>query len=157
MKYAFAAGAMAILLAVPAAAWSQRPPLIGAQELRRWLDAAEPPAVIDVRGRQVYRSGTLPRAIDAGSDPLGYLPERNDMPLVLLAPVTLGPLLIEAWTARLTEAGHRVWLLAGGMAAWVDAGGRVEIPDSVYPRPGQLPFRIPKGLCEGGEPVQVFE
>jgi 3-mercaptopyruvate sulfurtransferase SseA len=64
---------------------------------------------------------------------------------------------LAAWTKRLADAGHPVWVLAGGLAAWRAAGGSVEIPDTHYSQPGRTPFLIPKGLCEGNAPAQVFE
>lgn len=145
------------MLATSATVWSQGPLQIGADQLRAWQDAPDPPLLLDVRGRQAYLSGSLPGALNAGSDPLGYLPDHSGEPVVLLMPAEPNPLLVESWTTRLTDAGHQVWLLSGGMAAWIDAGGQVEIPETAYTRPGRVPFLIPKGLCEGGEPAQVFE
>ncbi len=146
-----------LLLAVRASA---APPVfdtIGAERLLAWLDSADPPLVLDVRGRQAYLAGTLPGAFGAGSDPKGYLPEHSGDPVVLLTPDRLDAGLLAAWTARLADAGHPVWLLTGGMAAWTEAGGSIERPDAAYAQPGRVPFLIPRGLCEGGEPSQVFE
>jgi rhodanese-related sulfurtransferase len=122
-----------------------------------WLSGDDQPLVLDVRGHQAYRSGTLPGAFDAGIDPMGYLPDHSGTPLVLLSADSADSPLVEAWIARLVDADHPVWLLAGGMAAWRASGGQVEIPHTSYAQPGRTPFLIPKGLCEGNEPAQVFE
>ena len=145
------------LLSGGAAFSSQKVESITAASLINWLDAPDPPLILDVRGRHAYLSGTLPGAFDAGSDPLGYLPDHSGDPVVLLASETLDPALIESWRTRLVDAGHAVWLLSGGMSAWVDAGGEIEKPETSYAQPGRAPFLIPRGLCERGEPAQVFE
>lgn len=146
-----------LLLSGGSAISSQKIEPITAAALIVWLDGPDPPLILDVRGRRAYFSGTLPGAFDAGSDPLGYLPDHGSDPVVLLTPETVDPALIESWRARLADAGRKVWLLSGGMAAWVDAGGEVEIPETSYAHPGRAPFLIPRGLCERGEPAQVFE
>jgi len=146
-----------ILPTAPVLAGSPAANAIDALQLMAWLASPDPPQVIDVRGRQAYRSGSLPGAFDAGSDPMGYLPDRNGDPVVLLAAQTLEPERLAAWTARLADAGHPVWLLTGGLAAWIEGGGAIEQPGASYTQPGRVPFLIPRGLCEGGEPAQVFE
>jgi thiosulfate/3-mercaptopyruvate sulfurtransferase len=146
-----------LLLSGTQAVSSQGIESISAASLDTWMDAPDPPLILDVRGRQAYQAGTLPGAFNAGRDPLGYLPDHSGDPVVLLVPETFDPILMESWRARLVDTGHRVWLLSGGMAAWVDAGGEVEIPETSYAQPGRAPFLIPKGLCERGEPAQVFE
>ncbi|MEJ2590121.1 MAG: rhodanese-like domain-containing protein [Candidatus Thiodiazotropha sp.] len=152
-----AAGLVLILLALPVSAGEPARHAIDARRLAAWLDTPDPPLVLDVRGREAYLAGTLPGAFDAGTDPKGYLPDHSGDPVVLLVPDTLDPGRLARWTARLADAGHPVWLLTGGMAAWVEAGGAVEQPDAAYAQPGRVPFLIPRGLCEGGEPAQVFE
>lgn len=149
--------ALLILLAAPATAGSPAFDTIDALQLMAWLDSPDPPLVLDVRGRQAYRTGTLPGAFDAGSDPLGYLPDHSGDPLVLLTPDSLSPERLATWTARLVDAGHPVWLLTGGITAWIEGGGGIEQPAAAYAQPGRVPFLIPRGLCEGGEPAQVFE
>ena len=151
------AGLPLILLAANLSAAEPALPTIDVQHLAVWLDAADPPLVLDVRGREAYLAGTLPGAFDAGSDPKGYLPDHSGDPVVLLAAESLDPARLAAWMARVADAGHPVWLLSGGMAAWVEGGGAVEQPDTSYAHPGRVPFQIPRGLCEGGEPAQVFE
>jgi thiosulfate/3-mercaptopyruvate sulfurtransferase len=145
------------LLAVPLTVCSQGPTPITAQQLLGWLAEPDPPLILDLRGRQRYRSGTLPGAFDAGTDPKGYLPDHSGDPVVLLTARQPDPRWLGSWVARLANAGHPVRLLSGGLEAWSAAGGEVEIPHTGYAQPGRVPFLIPKGLCEGGEPVQVFE
>ena len=149
--------ALLTLLAVPPNVWSQGATPVTAKQLLGWLAGPDPPLVLDLRGRRRYRSGTLPGAFDAGADPKGYLPDHSGDPVVLLTGREPDPRWLESWVARLANAGHPVWLLSGGLDSWSAAGGEVEIPDTTYARPGRVPFLIPKGLCEGGEPVQVFE
>lgn len=151
------AGLILILLALPVSAGQPAPHAIDAQRLATWLEAPDPPLVLDIRGREAYLKGTLPGAFDAGTDPKGYLPDQSGDPVVLLTPKTLDPGRLVTWFKRLSAAGHPVWQLTGGMAAWVDGGGAVEQPDVSYAQPGRVPFLIPKGLCEGGDPAQVFE
>jgi thiosulfate/3-mercaptopyruvate sulfurtransferase len=146
-----------LLLSGGSAISSQKIEPITAAALITWLDAPDPPLILDVRGSRSYLSGTLPGAFNAGRDPLGYLPDHGSDPVVLLTPETFDSTTIESWHVRLADAGHPVWLLSGGMAAWVDAGGEVEIPETSYAHPGRAPFLIPRGLCERGEPAQVFE
>lgn len=154
---AVAAFTILLLLSGVSAISSQKIRPVTAASLIIWLDAPDPPLILDVRGRRAYLSGTLPGAFDAGSDPLGYLPDHGGDPVVLLIPGMFDPARIESWRARLADAGHEVWLLTGGMAAWVAAGGEVETPETSYAHPGRAPFLIPRGLCERGEPAQVFE
>lgn len=149
--------AIFVILAHPTILWSQEPTPISADKLLSWLHGNDPPLVLDIRGHQAYRSGTLPGAFDAGTDPMGYLPDHSGDPLVLLSAERADALLLQSWMARLVDAGHTVWLLTGGLTAWIKAGGFVEIPQANYARPGRRPFLIPKGLCEGNEPAQVFK
>ncbi len=151
------AALLLILLTTPAMAGSPLANTLDAARLMAWLDSPDPPLVLDVRGREAYRSGSLPGAFDAGSDPQGYLPDQSGDPVVLLAEQTLEPGRLAAWSARLSDAGHSVWLLQGGVAAWIERGGAIEKPEAAYAQPGRVPFLIPRGLCEGGEPAQVFE
>ncbi len=150
-------GLLLILSAAPASAGPPALHAIDAQHLAVWLDSPEPPLLLDVRGREAYLAGTLPGAFDAGTDPKGYLPDHGGDPVVLLVADTLETEQLAAWTARLADAGHPVWLLTGGMAAWIAGAGAIEKPDAAYAQPGRVPFLIPRGLCEGGEPAQVFE
>lgn len=136
---------------------SARWPGVSAQQLHAWLDAIDPPLILDVRGRAAYRAGTLAGALDGGVDPRGYLADGNGGRLVLLLPEDVDERVIDAWFTRLSNAGHQVWILEGGLAAWIESGGTIEIPESTYTRPGSVPFLIPRGLCEGGKPSQVFE
>lgn len=151
------AGILVGLLAVQASAGPPTLHTIDAQRLMVWLDSPDPPLVLDIRGREAYLTGTLSGAFDAGTDPKGYLPDHGGDPVVLLVADTLDPERLAAWIARLADAGHPVWLLTGGLAGWAKAGGTIEQPDAAYTQPGRVPFLIPRGLCEGGEPAQVFE
>ena len=135
------------------AQWSS----ITAKSLLTWMDASTPPLVLDVRGRSAYRAATVAGALDAGIDPAGYLPDDSKVPVVLIIPVDADPVFIEAWFKRLANAGHDVWILDRGLAAWVEAGGQIEKPEVTYTLPGRVPFVIPKGVCETKKPAQIFE
>ena len=126
------------------------------QELVSWLRSADPPLVIDVRGREAYQAGTLDGALDAGLDPAGYLPDGRGGPLVLLAPPRWGDTERSRWVTRLESARHRVYLLEGDVTAWRAAGLVLISPDSSYVRPGTVPFIIPRGLCESNEPAHRY-
>ena len=147
---------LAVFLLLGSGDLSARWPGVSPGQLQAWLDTADPPLILDVRGRAAYRVGTLAGALDGGVEPSGFLPDGGGG-LVLLLPEGASEQLVEAWFARLTDAGHQVWRLEGGIAGWVEAGGSVEIPQSTYTRPGSVPFLIPRGLCEGGSPSQVFD
>jgi len=147
---------LAVFLLLGSGDLSARWPGVSPGQLQAWLDTADPPLILDVRGRAAYRAGTLAGALDGGVEPSGFLPDGGGG-LVLLLPEGASEQLVEAWFARLTDAGHQVWILEGGIAGWVEAGGSVEIPQSTYTRPGSVPFLIPRGLCEGGSPSQVFD
>jgi thiosulfate/3-mercaptopyruvate sulfurtransferase len=130
---------------------------ITAKSLLSWMDTSTPPLVLDVRGRSAYRTATAAGAIDTGIDPLGYLPDDSKDPVVLIIPVDADDEFIEAWFKRLANAGHEVWILERGLAAWVEAGGQIENHETTYTLPGSVPFIVPKGLCEGGKPALIFE
>jgi len=136
------------------AAWGGELLSIGPEALAKWLDEPEPPIVLDVRGRAAYLQGTVAGALDAGTDPAGFLPDSRggDAVLILAEGARL-----ESWRARLTHHGYRVHVLAGGMPAWSVAGFSVERPEQGFVRPGTVPFVIPRGICELNEPAQVFE
>ncbi len=133
------------------------PVRVSAVRLMAWLDEVNPPLVLDVRGREVYRAGTLPGAFNAGRDPFGYLPDDSKEPVVLVVPVEADSKFIEAWRRRLADAGHEVWVLDSGFSGWKAIGGAVETSDVSYTKPGRVPFVIPRGLCEGNEPAQTYE
>ena len=136
-----------------AAQWSS----ITANRLLSWLESSSPPLVMDVRGRSAYLTSTVPGAIDAGKDPLGFLPDDSKCPVVLIIPVDADAGFVETWFKRLANAGHEVWILEGGLAAWVAAGGPTEKPEGTYSLPGRVPFIVPKGVCETKKPALIFE
>ncbi len=133
------------------------PASISAARLQSWLEKDNPPLVLDVRGKELYQAGTLPGAVNAGRDPLGYLPDDSKEPVVLILPDEAGAEFAAAWRRRLADAGHEVWVLDRGLDGWKAAGGTVVIYDASYAKPGRVPFVIPRGLCEGNEPAQIYE
>ncbi|MEA3276016.1 MAG: rhodanese-like domain-containing protein [Pseudomonadota bacterium] len=127
---------------------------IAATELAEWLDRADAPLILDVRGRGAYREGTIADALDAGQDPAGFLPDSRGGDVVLVLPEGASA---KSWRARLADYGYRVQVLAGGMPGWRAAGLPEERPEVSYTRPGTVPFVIPKGLCELNEPSHTFD
>lgn len=132
-------------------------PEIDAQTLKSWLRDGVELEIIDVRSKYEFQSGTLPGAVNAGADPMGYLPAAHTDPVILIKPASMHPTVVMQWVSRLQNVGNQVRVLSGGIDAWVASGEKLEEPDSYYPRPGTVPFLIPKGLCETGEPARVYQ
>lgn len=131
---------------------------VQAPELARWLEAAKDrPVVVDARGPAAYRTGTIPGALDAGSNPAGFRLDGSRSAIVLLLPQGYDSRQRVSWTHRLEKAGRRVHVLDGGLPAWRRAGYAVEIPEEQLTRtPGNVPFVIPRGICENKPPIQMF-
>ncbi len=130
---------------------------ISADTLQTWIQDGKNLEIIDVRGKSAFYSGTIQGAINAGSDPKGYLPSDHSDPIVLIIPYPVNALVTAQWIARLQHDDDQVSVLDGGIEAWLARGGELVKPENYYTRPGTVPFLIPKGLCEDGEPAQVFE
>jgi hypothetical protein len=58
---------------------------------------------------------------------------------------------------RFRAAGCAPRRLAGDADAWRAAGLTAPAQPRGQRRPGEVPFIVPRGLCEGKEPAQVFE
>ncbi|MBF0354860.1 MAG: hypothetical protein HQL43_06450 [Alphaproteobacteria bacterium] len=121
------------------------------------LVSPAPPLVVDARGRDIYASGTVPGAVNAGRDPEGFLPAKGSGALLLILRKGASPTLKRAWAERFSAFGYTVAILNGGFEAWQAAGLPVEIPASGHIKPGSTPFTIPRGLCEANTPAQVHE
>lgn len=115
------------------------------------------PLVLDVRGLEAHRVGTVPGAVHVGTDPAGFLPPVSELPVILVLPEPHDPAYRQAWVRRLEEAGLAVRWLEGGLPAWRAAGLSVASPEHEYRKPGTVPFVVPRGLCEMGEPAQEFK
>lgn len=113
--------------------------------------------VLDVRGIEAHREGTIPGAVHVGTDPGGFLPPATAKPVVLVLPEPYDPAYLKAWTRRLEDAGLSVRWLEGGLPGWRAAGLSVASPEHEYSTPGTVPFVVPRGLCEMGEPAQEFK
>lgn len=144
---------LALLATAPRAMAEQ---LLAPVDLARWLAGDDIPLIIDVRGREAYRTGTVDGALDAGQDPAGYLPDGRGGPVVVLAPSPWPEAERRRWVARLEMAHHTVYRLQGGVAEWQAAGLPVVAPQESFVRPGTVPFLIPRGLCEANEPAQSY-
>ena len=133
--------------------WSASPPLVDATTLNAWLNDQDPPLLLDVRPRAEYLAGTIPGALDAGSDPEGFLPDARGGVAVLL---TAESTPLASWHDRLSGFGYEIHVLQNGIAAWRAAGLPVEVPQAEFVRPGTVPFVIPRGICEMNEPAEVY-
>lgn len=134
-------------------AWCDSLPMVGAAALNTWLNGEHPPLLLDVRPRAEYLAGTIPGALDAGSDPEGFLPDARGGVVILL---TAESTPLASWHDRLSRFGYEVRILKNGMAAWRAAGLPVEVPQAEFVRPGTVPFLIPRGICEMNEPAEVY-
>lgn len=134
-------------------AWCDNLPQVDPTTLNAWLSGQDPPLLLDVRPRSEYLAGTIPGALDAGSDPEGFLPDAQGGLVVLLTAEST-PLAL--WHNRLSAFGYEIRVLKNGMAAWRAAGLPVEVPQAEFVRPGTVPFVIPRGICEMNEPAEVY-
>ena len=64
---------------------------------------------------------------------------------------------VAAAAARFGTAGCALRRLSGDAAGWIAAGLAGPAAPRQSVRPGDVRFVIPRGLCEAGEPVQIFE
>ena len=125
--------------------------------LQAWIRAGKNLEIIDARGKSAFQSGTIQGAVNAGSDPSGYLSPNHSDPIVLIVSYPVDSAVTMQWISRLQHYTGQVSVLSGGIDAWLAQGGVLIEPESYYTRPGTVPFLIPRGLCEDGEPAQVFE
>lgn len=148
---------MALCFWLSGAGPGDAPASLSATELARLLEqATDAPLVLDVRGGEAVRDGTIPGALHIGTNPHGFLPPGTDQLVVLLVDQPVDPALVRAWVERLRAAGHPVSALEGGLPAWREAGLTVAPFEQSYVRPGTVPFVVPRGLCEMNEPAQEF-
>lgn len=137
---------------------SAQPVLVTPEDLKSRLGSGDGALLIlDVRGTQSYQTGTLPHALDTGSDPAGFLPDSKGGKAVLVMnhPPDLEKL--GSWQRRLEDRGYQVFVLEGGLRGWQQAGFEISQPEEQYVRPGTVPFIIPRGTCKPDHPVQVFQ
>lgn len=144
--------------AVATLGWAaDSPPAITVEALERRMMAGDLPMVLDVRGSAMHLAGTIPGAIGAGTDPRGFLPDGRPGEAVLLTGPATDAEAAWRWYHRLTGYQLSVTILEGGMDAWAARGLPVEAPSEAFSRPGQVPFTIPRGLCEMNTPAKAFE
>ena len=129
-------------------------PTIDPQTLAAWLNENAPPLLVDVRGHDAYRQGTIVGALNAGTDPAGFLPDSRGGVVVLIANPDQD---LKGWHERFADYGYRVYRLRGGPAEWRAAGLPLHVPKENFVKPGTVPFVIPRGLCELNEPAEVFD
>lgn len=129
-------------------------PTISPETLSSWLIQDDPPLLLDTRGRAAYLAGIIPGALDAGTDPAGYLPDSRGGGVVPILEPGVDP---AAWISRLVGFGYRVWTLDGGLPAWRAAGLPVVNPQASFAQPGSHPFVIPRGLCGMNTPADRFD
>ncbi len=146
-----------VVLAAAISFSAQAQSLISADQLKVLLESDVPQQLLDIRGYQAYRAGTIKGAVNAGSDPKGYLPDRSNGSVVLIVPEGFDESFLQAWRMRLEVAHDRLYLLEGGVGAWQSAGYEIEVISDAYKESGTVPFVVPRGLCEMGTPAQRFE
>lgn len=76
---------------------------------------------------------------------------------VLIIDQTSGAREVAVTLERFGQAGCTLHHLSGDAADWIAAGLAVPSAPRGTVRPGEVPFVIPRGLCEPGEPVQIFD
>lgn len=129
---------------------------IDRDELKRWLDAKRPFALLDVLPPEVFREGRLPGAVNACVyevtflDQVGALvPDRRMAVVVYCAGESSRA--SEDAAERLAAAGYEaVQRFAGGREAWREAGypfeGRPDEPPEERPRDGQYVVDLERSL-----------
>lgn len=131
-------------------AWAAEPlGYLAPPALSQALEGPEPPLVLDLRGTDAYREGTIAGALDAGSDPAAFVIDNRGGEVVLIPPDGIDP---EPWGARLAELGYRVQVLAGGIVAWRAAGLPEVGPQASFVQPGSVPHAIPRIVCDRNAP-----
>lgn len=80
----------------------------------------------------------------------------GDCLAVLIIDATSPAAEVAAAVARLAGAGCALRRLEGEAAQWIAAGLAAPALPHPAPRPGEVPFIIPRGLCEARDPVQSF-
>lgn len=118
--------------------------------LQRWMERPDAPIMLDLRPPS-EDGGGLPGALAVGPDPGGFRAGAGVSAAVLVGDAS--PESLAAWRRHLEGQGLTVWTLRGGLQAWREAGLPVTEPDT-YTRPGDVPFVIPRGLCEMNTPAQ---
>ncbi|WP_413730590.1 rhodanese-like domain-containing protein [Sodalis sp. RH22] len=104
-------------------------PTVSARELAGELDRGQPVEILDLRASQHYRNGHIPGSRWSIRPLLDRLPAAGPAKIVLLAEDAA----LAAWAAADIPAPlqARVYLLAGGFAAWRDGGLPVAVtPDA---------------------------
>lgn len=104
-------------------------PEISAATLQAWVTQAAPPCLLDVREPYEWRQVHLPDALHI---PMNDLPQRLDelprtVPIVVFCAHGMRSYDVAAY---LVEQGYQASSLAGGITAWVSAGGEYsqEVP-----------------------------
>jgi rhodanese-related sulfurtransferase len=115
--------------------------------------------LIDTRSRHDFLVGTLPTAITVGKlqDIIARTHEdRQDAYVVVVTKDGgLDDTTLE-WVERLCAEGVETWVLQGGINGWLAAGIGLEKPEDRLTVPGNVPFVIPRGLCEMNDPVLEY-
>jgi rhodanese-related sulfurtransferase len=115
--------------------------------------------LIDTRNREDFLAGTIPTAINTATlqDIIaGAHEDRQDAYVVVVTrDGDLDGATLE-WVGRLCDGGIEVWGLRGGINGWLAAGYGLEKPEDRFSSPGNVPFVIPRGLCEMNDPVLEY-
>jgi len=149
--------AVTLLLAVSGSLFGKAISISAVDLAAQLATSGKTPLVLDVRGLEAHRKGTIPGAVHVGTNPDEFQPPVAEVPIVLVLPEPYDPTYLRAWTTRLEDAGLSVRWLNGGVPAWRAAGFALASPKHEYSKPGTVPFIVPRGLCEMREPAQEFK
>ena len=111
--------------------------------------------LIDLRDQAAITAAMIEGAMrpsDIGPDEIA-----DQCITVLVADPNTAVETITAAAARFQASGCEVRLLAGDADAWWAAGLAAPARPRGQRRPGEVPFIVPRGLCDGKEPAQVFD
>ncbi|WP_295399334.1 hypothetical protein [uncultured Thiocystis sp.] len=117
-------------VALMALAWGQALPTLSPPALAARLAEPDPPLILDARGRAAYLEGSVPGAVDVGSDPAGFLPDSRGGETVLILAPGVDP---APWGQRLVGFGYRVHrcsTVAWPPGAPLDCQWRIQRPAS---------------------------
>lgn len=115
--------------------------------------------LIDTRSSDDFFAGTIPTAIFVAKLQDIVRGAHEDSQSAFVVVITKNGSLddtVLAWVRRLCAGGVETWVLQGGINGWLAAGIGLEKPEDRLTVPGNVPFVIPRGLCEMNDPVLEY-
>jgi thiosulfate/3-mercaptopyruvate sulfurtransferase len=115
--------------------------------------------LIDTRSSDDFFAGTIPTAIYVAKlqDIVrgAHKDSQSAFVVVITENGSLDDTVLE-WVRRLCAGSVETWVLRGGINGWLAAGFGLEKPGDRLTVPGNVPFVIPRGLCEMNDPVLEY-